>query len=383
MNLDRTYATGETVTVSVTYSGNPAGESFGWDSHGGQPMIWTLSEPFGARDWWPCKDVNNDKADSVDIRVTVPDNLIVASNGLLVSDVDNGATRTFHWHTDYPIATYLVSLAMPPLHHVLATGTRRWPAATRWRCSSSSTPTIYDDVQATYALTVPMIEAFAQGFGEYPFVDEKYGHAEFTWGGGMEHQTFTSLGGWSEDLISHELAHQWWGDMITCADFDHIWLNEGFATWGEAYWKEQTDGLRHLPAVHGHRRLLRRAARSSSRIPLNDNIFDGNLSYNKGSWVVHMLRGVLGDDGLLRRPRRSTARTYALRQRHHRAAARRHGSGERPRPRRLLPAVDLRRVLPGLQLRLDRRTRRGPDHRDHRAGPDQHRPVHHADRRCA
>ena len=152
-----------------------------------------------------------------------------------------------------------------------------------------------DDVQATYALTVPMIDAFAQGYGEYPFVQEKYGHAEFTWGGGMEHQTISSMGGWSEDLISHELAHQWWGDMITCADFGHIWLNEGFATWSEAYWKELSDG------VETYRLYMDYASYWGGGTifvedPLNDNIFDGNLSYNKGSWVVHMLRGVLGDE---------------------------------------------------------------------------------------
>jgi len=110
----------------------------------------------------------------------------------------------------------------------------------------------------------------------------------------MEHQTLTSMGGWSEDLISHELAHQWWGDMVTCEDFGHIWLNEGFATWSEAYWAEQYYDFAtyrqymDIASYYG-------AGTIFVEDPLSENIFDGNLSYNKGSWVVHMLRGVLGD----------------------------------------------------------------------------------------
>jgi aminopeptidase N len=295
VDLDRTYVPGETVTVSVSYQGNPAGSYFGWSSAGGQTMIWTLSEPFGSRHWWPCKDLNTDKADSVDVRVTVPDGLIVASNGLLASETDNGATRTFLWRTRYPIVPYLVSLAIHPYtrfshwYTPLAGGD---PMEVQYFVY----PSHYEAVQANYAKTVPMITAFAQAFGEYPFVQEKYGHAEFTWGGGMEHQTITSLGGYSEDLISHELAHQWWGDMITCADFHHIWLNEGFATWCEAYWKERTAGVATYRAYMADAAYL-----GPGTVYVEDTsdfwaIFDGNLSYNKGSWVVHMLRGVLGDE---------------------------------------------------------------------------------------
>jgi aminopeptidase N len=293
VDLDRAYTTGETVVVTVAYNGNPSGGAFGWDSFDGQDMIWTLSEPFGARDWWPCKDLNSDKADSVDITVTVPDNLIVASNGLVVSDVDNGATRTTHWKSNYPIATYLVSLAIHPY-----TQYSDWynpqGGGDPMEVQFFIYPSHVGVVEPNYALTVPMIDVFAQAFGEYPFVEEKYGHAEFTWGGGMEHQTLTSMGGWSEDLISHELAHQWWGDMVTCEDFGHIWLNEGFATWSEAWWAEQNydfatyQQYMDYAAYYGGGTIF-------VEDPLNDNIFSGALSYNKASWVVHMLRGVLGD----------------------------------------------------------------------------------------
>jgi aminopeptidase N len=294
VSLDRTYNPGETVVVAVSYSGDPSGGSFGWSTYSGQPMIWTLSEPYGAREWWPCKDLNSDKADTVDILVTVPDNLVVASNGKLISNVDNGSTRTFHWRSGYPIATYLVSLAIHP-YTTFSDWYTPLGGGDPMEVQFFVYPDHYSSVQATYALTVPMIEVFAQGFGEYPFLDEKYGHAEFTWGGGMEHQTCTSLGGWSEDLISHELAHQWWGDLITCADFHHIWLNEGFATWCEAYWKEQTAGFGTYQAY-----MDAAAYYGAGTIYVEDPssfgaIFDSNLSYNKGSWIVHMLRGVMGD----------------------------------------------------------------------------------------
>ena len=295
VDLDRAYATGEIVTVSVTYAGNPASSYFGWDWYDGDPWIWTLSEPYGARRWWPCKDLNTDKPDSVDIRVTVPDGLIVASNGLLVAEVDNGATRTFHWHESYPIATYLVSLAI----HPFATFSHwyKYTPTDSMEVQYYVLPDRLADAQSGYAQTVPMLEAFAAGFGEYPFVAEKYGHAHFNWGGGMEHQTLTSLGpgAYSQFIISHELAHQWWGDLITCADFHHIWLNEGFATWSEAYWREQNEGM-----VAYHEEMAGALYWGPGTIYVEDpssfgDIFDWNLSYQKASWVVHMLRHVLGD----------------------------------------------------------------------------------------
>jgi hypothetical protein len=294
VDLDRVYMNGETVEVTVDYSGNPAGDAFGWDSHAGNDMIWTLSEPYGAREWWPCKDINTDKADSIDIIVTVPNDLIVASNGLLISDVDNGSTRTFHWHSDYAIVTYLVSLAIHPYTQFSDWYTPQ-AGGDPMEIQHFVFPDHYSDVQTNYAKVPDMMDVFAQGFGEYPFIEEKYGHAEFNWGGGMEHQTMTSLGGWWEDVISHELGHMWWGDMITCADFGHIWLNEGFATWCEAYWKEVSEGF---PVYQDYMNYA--AYYGDGTIFVEDpsnvwDIFNSNLSYNKGSWVVHMLRNVLGD----------------------------------------------------------------------------------------
>ena len=297
VDLDRTYTLGETVVVAVTYSGNPAGNgTFGWDSHNGSEMIWTLSEPFGARDWWPCSDNNWDKASSVDLHVTVPDHLVVASNGLLLSDVDHGATRTFHWHCSYPIAPYLVSLAIHPYTQYSDWYTPQGGGAPM-EVQFFVYPDHFTTVQPNYAQTVPMIDAFAQAWGEYPFVNEKYGHAEFEWGGGMEHQTCSSMGGWSIDLIAHELAHQWFGDDVTCKTFRHIWLNEGFATWAEAYWREQTEGFETYKEYMDFAAYYGPGTIFVESLTNFNEIFDSNLSYNKASWVVHMLRGILGDTG--------------------------------------------------------------------------------------
>jgi len=296
INLNRTYNTGELVTAAITYSGTPARSgfgSFGFDSHNGQPMIWSLSEPYGAKNWWPCKDFPSDKADSVDIKITVPRNLIVASNGTLRAVVDGGVTKTYRWHEGYPIATYLVFVAIHPYrtfsHYY------KYSPTDSMEVKYFVYPDHYDAVQPTYAKTVSMIRIFSELFGQYPFIKEKYGHAEFVWGGGMEHQTCTSLGGWGEYLIVHELAHQWWGDMVTCRDFHHIWLNEGFATYSEALYAEQIKGIQSY-----HQNINANKYYGPGTIYVYDttdvgNIFHGGRSYDKASWVLHMLRHVVGD----------------------------------------------------------------------------------------
>jgi len=296
VTLDRTYLQGEQVVVEVAYTGNPAGEYFGWNSYGGKPLIWTLSEPYGAREWWPCKDVNTDKADSVNITVTVPDNLIVASNGLLVAEtVPSPGKKTYYWQERYPIVTYLVSLAIHPYtvlrdeyHTVLG----------------DTMPLVYyvvpdrvDESVGGYEIVPDMLTAFAAGFGEYPFVNEKYGHAHFPWGGGMEHQTLTSLSYniYDQGVIAHELAHQWFGDLTTCADFRHIWLNEGFATWSEAYWQELHEGMAAYHLEMADARYLGGGTIFVENPSNSWAIFNYDLTYRKASWIPHMLRHMLGE----------------------------------------------------------------------------------------
>jgi aminopeptidase N len=304
VNLTSPVNSNETTIVSVYYHGRPQASglgSFGFDSYQGKPLIWSLSEPYGAREWWPCKDIPGDKADSVLIRFTVPDPMIVASNGLLVEEIKDNGKTTFVWREKYPIPTYLVSIAAyeykkyydfyvtmeqdtMPLEFYVA-------------------PEHYENSKNRFLEVDEMIEIFADMFGEYPFVKEKYGHAEFPWGGGMEHQTISSLGNikwsggnYSQGLIAHELAHQWWGDMISCGSFHHIWINEGFATYSEALLVEALYGVDAY-----HNQMNNEAYYGGGSIYVADTtntnrIFSGSLSYAKGSYVLHMLRHVLGSD---------------------------------------------------------------------------------------
>lgn len=300
VTLPHVYNLDEEFEVTVFYHGHPTEggfQGFAFDTHVGIPIISTLSEPYMAQSWWPCKDTPSDKADSVDMIVTVNSAFYAASNGLLRDSVNNGdGTTTYSWHESYPITTYLVSLAITNYSRF-----RLW-----YHHDSDSMPVDFftypehlATAQAMWPVTVPQIEFFSIVYGQYPFVDEKYGIAHFPWGGAMEHQTVSSHTnsgfGFDQYLIAHELAHQWWGDMITCRDWHHIWLNEGFASYSEALWAE------HLGGTTSYRSYMTSMQYfSGGRIYIDDTTSVGNIFssrvYDKGAWVLHMLRGVIGDD---------------------------------------------------------------------------------------
>jgi len=299
VTLDQLYEIGDQIEVEVTYGGTPPESygAFGFDSHNGSYLIWTLSEPFGARSWWPCDDWSDDKADSVSLCVTVPRGLVVASNGVLRDAHTAGGYSTYTWHESNPIATYLVSLAIHP--YTVYSDYYVYSPSDSMEIQFYIYPDHVDQTYEENMRVKHMIAYFATIYGEYPFLDEKYGHAEFNWGGAMEHQTCTSTGAFYETIIAHELAHQWWGDMVTCADFHHIWLNEGFARYSEALWLENQYGAE---GFWGRMNGIRYYGPGTIYVPELDDwnrIFDGNLTYNKAAWVVHMLRGVMGHETFL------------------------------------------------------------------------------------
>jgi len=297
--LNGTYNIGQSFGVTVYYHGHPLEgglQSFDWSSHGSPsvPVISTLSEPYFAQAWWPCKDLPRDKADSVDINITVRSDLYVASNGLLREIVNNGSTKTYKWHERYPITTYLVMLAAT-----------NYSIFSNWyhTLSGDSIPVNYyvypeylSQAQSTYPVTPSMIRYFAETFGEYPWIQEKYGMAHFTWGGAMEHQTCTSiLYNWYSDwVIAHELAHQWWGDYITCHNWHHIWLNEGFASYCEALWAEHNGGS---SSYHSYMNSMQFWSGGSIFIQDTTDAWGifGSIVYDKGAQVLHMLRHIVGD----------------------------------------------------------------------------------------
>ncbi|MCW8805071.1 MAG: M1 family aminopeptidase [Ignavibacteriaceae bacterium] len=300
ITLDHTYSQGEAFTLRVYYHGVPGSSGFGgflFGTHSGTPVISTLSESYSGPYWWPQKDTPADKADSSEVWITVDNNLTPVSNGLLEGIVDNGnGTHTYHWKERYAIAAYLISLAI--------SNYTQYDTYYNYSPTDSMIIThfFYPNHFASYKqyadATAGMIEVFSNSFGQYPFIEERYGHAEFTWGGSMEHQTCTSMGFWGTGVVSHELAHQWYGDMITCKDWHHIWLNEGFATYAEAVYLEAINGQ---SAYNSQIQSEMNSARSAvgtiwvQDITNEGQIFNGARSYAKGACVLHMLRGIVGD----------------------------------------------------------------------------------------
>lgn len=290
-----------TDSVSVFYHGvppNPGFGSFSISTHGtsNTPVLWTLSEPYGAKDWWPCKQNLFDKIDSVDIIVTSPNQYRTASNGVLANETVNGNFRTCIWKHRHPIAAYLVCFAVSdyavysdfvpfagdtvevlnyvyPEDSLLATG---------------STPSVIGQMQLYDTL-----------FGAYPFTNEKYGHTECNFGGGMEHQTMTFLGGFSYELLSHELAHHWFGDKVTCSNWHDIWLNEGFASYLSGICYEHFSPTLYWPIFKSGRiGYITSMPDGSVYVADTTNIsriFDSRLSYAKGAMILHTLRWVIGD----------------------------------------------------------------------------------------
>jgi aminopeptidase N len=291
----------ETFELEVAYRGSPSTE--GWMSivftnKNGAPVVSTLSEPWYSYTWWPVKEDSRDKATG-ELLITVPDELTVVSNGVLAG-VENvgGDRRQFHWSTNYPMSPYLFAFS----------ATRYNAFDDNFQHSGESMPVefyVYPDSdtsqnRARWRRSVDMLATFGELFGPYPFIDEKYAIYQFPWGGGMEHQTATGQGGFWEDLTAHELSHQWWGDMVTCATWSDIWLNEGFATYSEALWLEFESGASDREALREAMRLRRpRLLDGTVYVPDPSNIeriFSSDYSYRKGAWVLHMLRGVVGDE---------------------------------------------------------------------------------------
>jgi len=223
---------GQLDSVSVFYQGNPGNTGFGSFSktiHDEVPNIWTLSEPYGAMDWWPCKQSLVDKIDSVDILVTSPEEYRTASLGLLVAEDVKNNKRTMHWKHRYPVATYLVAISVT--NYTDYSDTLFMEDGKLIEVLNYVYPEDEQYARDKTPVTIDFLELFNNLIGEYPFAAEKYGHAQFGWGGGMEHQTMSFMYNFGFELVAHELAHQWFGDYITTGSWQDIWLNEGFATY--------------------------------------------------------------------------------------------------------------------------------------------------------
>jgi len=207
---------GERRGIRIYYRGLPTPTGFGSFGYAtsGAPFIWTLSEPYGAKDWWPCKNSPDDKADSADINITTTAGLKAVSNGKLTGITpNNNGTETHHWKTRYPISSYLVAVTISDF--ALYTNYYKYSAADSMNVDHYLPAAIINQYKIQLDKTPDMLSVFSAKYGEYPFIKEKYGHVLFGKGGGMEHQTISSIGGFLDYLLAHELSHQWFGDKIT------------------------------------------------------------------------------------------------------------------------------------------------------------------------
>ncbi|WP_299176225.1 M1 family aminopeptidase [uncultured Chryseobacterium sp.] len=290
-------------SLTIHYSGAPAtnNNAFSTGFQNGIPILSTLNEPYGAQDWFPTKQSLNDKIDRFDFKIITPSQYNVAANGKLMSEtmLPGGQKLTF-WRTVYPTTAYLVALAVTNFVKLNDTiGNPPFPFVNYVYPTTISDATVMSNIDWTKQI----MNTFETHFGPYPFRNEKYGHMEFHYNGVcMEHQTMSSMSGWGRYVIAHELAHQWFGDKVTCGAWNDIWLNEGFATFGEHLANEKllmsnTDFMNYLAAQKDYITSQPGGSTYVADADLGNTgaIFSGRLSYAKGGYIVRMIKWILGE----------------------------------------------------------------------------------------
>ena len=307
LNLENNYNIDDTLSFTIKYRGYPqmpgGYKGLRYETHNGnEPIIASLSTPYLAHSWWPCKDGTTDKADSIYMDISVKDTIIsglpllALSNGLLVNTSSDGIMKKYEWRHRYPIVPYYVMVAISNYAYFQQI----------YEDGDDSFPIDYyvfqSHLEAAQSGVSPMPEAiafFSDIFGPYPFREEKYGMTQLGYYGAIENQTNTIINRMSEDywMVSiHELAHMWFADNITCENWHHAWVNEGFASYAEALYIED---VYDMEAYHDYVQSF--SFKESGTLYLDDisdpfyGVFQ-SIVYNKGAYVLHMLRGVLGDE---------------------------------------------------------------------------------------
>ena len=326
ITLPTALSMGATFTAQVYYHGMPPGGSgsfFNGITHmttsAGTHVVFTVSDPYVAMNWWPCKQSIDDKIDSVDMYVTTPAGVRDGSNGLLL-DIDstsNPGSWTHHWHTNYAIDYYLISIAVARY--------AEYKSYLHFSGSTDSmliqnffldTATFNPAYKPNFDSIGMFIDYFSSVYGRYPFWQEKYGVCYTTLPGGMEHQTMTTIGVPSTYIIAHELAHQWFGDHVTYSTWGDVWLSEGFATFSEQLF------LSHFwsaAAAKAHRQGLMTSVWGATcgkiyvdDTTTSDSLFYQRTVYNKGQAVITMLRYMAPSDSVFFQALRTYQQTYAF-----------------------------------------------------------------------
>lgn len=304
LSVFRDNHTKDTVDLRIIYEGTPKSLGFGSfnfpkvdDKH----YVYTMNEPVYASTWFPCIDITTDKA-LTDIYITNDSSMVSLSNGKLINTSTKGSRRTYHWKTYYPISTYLISIYSADYEIHSETYISTTNDTINLYCYA--TPEKIDDLRKDFSHHKSYLNIFEELFGPYPFPKEKYGLAEFWWNyGAMENQTITGVGTkyitgkkFFADMLIHELAHHWWGNAVTPKTWMDIWLNEGFATYSEALYWEKKSGFSALQSTLNPK--FGTFDNGTLYNPVG-NLFS-RMIYDKGAWVLHMLRKELGDENFFK-----------------------------------------------------------------------------------
>ena len=305
---------GQTFILEIDYSGtppNPSTNPFGgsgvtnaYVSDIADRVTWTVSCPFLAHEWFPCKQVLRDKVDSSAVNITVPSSVIAASNGVLENTVDLGnGNKRYEWKNNRPILYYLICVTIAPYVEYSLTAS---PAQL-----GGGTVAIQNFIYGS-ATTLPLavgqcdlipgyLELFSDIYGLYPFHEQKYGQCTAPLGGGMEHQTMTTMGVNDKKITAHELSHQWWGDHVGIASFSDVWLSEGFASYSEILMLQNLFPSEAVSLMNSWHNTIKSSPSGSVWFTDTTNIsriYNSRLSYKKGAAIIHTLRHIINNDAL-------------------------------------------------------------------------------------
>lgn len=323
-----TLMNGQTVDVTIWYHGTPpvggsaigSGFSNGTSTSWGNQVTWSLSEAIAGYHWWPCKQILTDKIDSSWVFITTDSTNKVGSNGLLQNVVTVGNKKRYEWKSRKPIAYYLISVAVAKYKEynlyakpLYLGGDSIW--IQNYIYDNAISNSAFAGQKATLNQIVPQLEFESKMYGMYPFYKEKYGHCMAPFGGGMEHQTMTSLGFFDYYVDAHELGHQWWGDNVTCKSWGDIWINEGWASYTEHLVAQYLDPSNFLPNLNAaHNNVMSQPGgmvwiTGPDTMDAN-KVFSSRLTYDKGGAIIRTLQFEINNDSVWFPMIRSFQNTY-------------------------------------------------------------------------